>query len=82
MGVIQPVFPVEQGQAETRTGGSARRRVTPSILYFGTPVVLLTTESPDGSFNLAALVRPGALSKNGKLIERPDESEGGDQQVA
>jgi hypothetical protein len=25
---------------------------------------------------------PGAVFKNGKLIERPDESEGGDQQVA
>jgi hypothetical protein len=28
------------------------------------------------------LVRAGAVSKNGKLIGRPDESEGGDQQVA
>jgi hypothetical protein len=26
--------------------------------------------------------KPGAVFKNGKLIERPDESEGGDQQVA
>jgi hypothetical protein len=25
---------------------------------------------------------PGAVFKNGKLIERPDESEGGDQQAA
>ena len=25
---------------------------------------------------------PGAVFKNGELIERPDESEGGDQQVA
>src|SRR5207245_1677661 len=32
--------------------------------------------------HLVALVRAGALFKNGKLIERPDESEGGDQQVA
>src|SRR6266568_8600777 len=31
---------------------------------------------------LVALVRAGAVFKNGKLIERPDESEGGDQQVA
>ena len=29
-----------------------------------------------------ALVRAGAGFKNGKLIERPDGSEGGDQQVA
>jgi hypothetical protein len=32
--------------------------------------------------HLVALVRVGAVFKNGKLIERPDESEGGDQQVA
>jgi hypothetical protein len=32
--------------------------------------------------HLVALVRAGAVFKNGKLIERPDESEGGDQQVA
>ena len=32
--------------------------------------------------HLVALVRAGALFKNGKLVERPDESEGGDQQVA
>jgi hypothetical protein len=31
---------------------------------------------------LVALVPSGAVFKNGKLIERPDESEGGDQQVA
>ena len=31
--------------------------------------------------HLVALVRAGAVFKN-KLIERPDESEGGDQQVA
>jgi hypothetical protein len=32
--------------------------------------------------HLDALVRAGAVFKNGKLIERPDGSEGGDQQVA
>jgi putative transposase len=32
--------------------------------------------------HLVPLVRAGAVFKNGKLIERPDESEGGDQQVA
>jgi hypothetical protein len=32
--------------------------------------------------HLVALVRAGAVFKNGMLIERPDESEGGDQQVA
>jgi hypothetical protein len=32
--------------------------------------------------NLIALVRAGAVFKNGKVIERPDESEGDDQHVA
>jgi hypothetical protein len=32
--------------------------------------------------HLVALVRAGPVFKNGKLIERPDESEGGDQPVA
>src|SRR3981081_4509271 len=32
--------------------------------------------------HLVALVRAGAVFTNGRLIERPDESEGGDQQVA
>ena len=32
--------------------------------------------------HLVALVGAGAVFKNGKLIERPDESEGGDQQGA
>ncbi|GAA2251964.1 flavin reductase family protein [Streptomyces amakusaensis] len=35
--------------------------ITPSILYFGTPVVLLTTENPDGSFNLAPMSSAWAL---------------------
>ncbi|GAB2913207.1 hypothetical protein GCM10022245_55230 [Streptomyces mayteni] len=36
---------------------TAARHVTiePSILYFGTPVVLLTMENRDGSFNLAPM---------------------------
>jgi len=32
--------------------------------------------------HLVVLVRAGAVFKNGKLIERPDGSGGGDQQVA
>lgn len=32
--------------------------------------------------HLVALVRAGAVFTNGKLIERPDESEGGEQHVA
>jgi putative transposase len=32
--------------------------------------------------HLVALIRDGAVVKNGKLTDRPDESEAGDQQVA
>ncbi|MEU2294193.1 flavin reductase family protein [Streptomyces bacillaris] len=35
--------------------------ITPSILYFGTPVVLLSTENEDGSFNLAPMSSTWAL---------------------
>ncbi|MFG1972718.1 flavin reductase family protein [Nonomuraea fuscirosea] len=58
--------------------------IEPSILYFGTPVVLLSTENEDGSFNLApmssawalgqtivlGLGREGQTARN--LGERPD----------
>ncbi|MFC5185579.1 flavin reductase family protein [Actinomadura harenae] len=37
--------------------------IEPSILYFGTPVVLLTTENPDGSFNLAPISSAWALDR-------------------
>ncbi|MER7209432.1 MULTISPECIES: flavin reductase family protein [Streptosporangium] len=37
--------------------------IEPSILYFGTPVVLLTTENPDGSFNLAPISSAWALGQ-------------------
>jgi len=35
--------------------------ITPSILYFGTPVVLLSTENSDGSTNLAPMSSAWAL---------------------
>lgn len=35
--------------------------ITPSILYVGTPVALLTTENADGSFNLAPMSSAWAL---------------------
>ncbi|MFC4009937.1 flavin reductase family protein [Nonomuraea purpurea] len=35
--------------------------IEPRILYFGTPVVLLTTENPDGSCNLAPMSSAWAL---------------------
>ncbi|UBU08730.1 flavin reductase family protein [Nonomuraea gerenzanensis] len=37
--------------------------IEPSILYFGTPVVLLTTENPDGTFNLAPMSSAWALDR-------------------
>jgi flavin reductase (DIM6/NTAB) family NADH-FMN oxidoreductase RutF len=37
--------------------------ITPSILYFGTPVVLLSTENADGSFNLAPISSAWALGQ-------------------
>ncbi len=58
--------------------------VTPSILYFGTPVVLLSTENSDGTFNLAPMSSAWALGQEvvlglgaagqtaRNLAERPD----------
>lgn len=37
--------------------------IAPSILYFGTPVVLLTTENDDGSVNLAPMSSAWALGR-------------------
>ncbi|MEU3447303.1 flavin reductase family protein [Streptomyces thermolilacinus] len=37
--------------------------ITPSILYFGTPVALVTTENPDGTFNLAPISSAWALGQ-------------------
>lgn len=58
--------------------------IRPSILYFGTPVVLLTTENEDSTFNLAPISSAWALGHNvvlglgsesqtvRNLAERPD----------
>ena len=66
---------------------------TSSVLY-GTVPELAARSNPAGATrqpyrrprrqrtHLVALVRAGAVFKDGKLIERPDGSEGGDQQVA
>lgn len=37
--------------------------ITPSVLYFGTPVVLLSTENKDGTFNLAPMSSAWALGQ-------------------
>jgi flavin reductase (DIM6/NTAB) family NADH-FMN oxidoreductase RutF len=46
--------------AEIAAAGS-HVRIEPSILYFGTPVVLLTTLNPDGTANLAPMSSAWAL---------------------
>jgi flavin reductase (DIM6/NTAB) family NADH-FMN oxidoreductase RutF len=43
--------------------GGGHLAITPSILYFGTPVVLLTTENEDGSANLAPMSSAWALDQ-------------------
>lgn len=43
------------------TGGHLT--ISPSILYFGTPVVLLTTENADGTVNLAPISSAWALGQ-------------------
>lgn len=40
------------------------RVIRPSVLYFGTPVVLLTTENEDGTFNLAPMSSARALGQH------------------
>jgi flavin reductase (DIM6/NTAB) family NADH-FMN oxidoreductase RutF len=39
------------------------KTITPNILYFGTPVVLLSTENPDGTWNLAPMSSAWALGQ-------------------
>jgi flavin reductase (DIM6/NTAB) family NADH-FMN oxidoreductase RutF len=50
-------------QATPAETGGGHLAITPSILYFGTPVVLLTTENEDGSANLAPMSSAWALDQ-------------------
>ncbi|MFC7216970.1 flavin reductase family protein [Streptomyces polyrhachis] len=43
--------------------GATHLEIEPSILYFGTPVALLSTENQDGSFNLAPISSAWALGQ-------------------
>ncbi|GAA2757310.1 flavin reductase family protein [Actinopolymorpha rutila] len=45
----------------TQLATSAHRTITPSVLYFGTPVVLVTTRNPDGSANITPMSSAWAL---------------------
>ncbi|MFH9403836.1 flavin reductase family protein [Streptomyces sp. NPDC017638] len=47
-----------------RATADTHRVIRPSILYFGTPVVLLTTENDDGTFNLAPISSAWALGQH------------------
>jgi flavin reductase (DIM6/NTAB) family NADH-FMN oxidoreductase RutF len=43
--------------------GRDMQTITPKILYFGTPVVLLTTQNEDGTANLAPMSSAWALGQ-------------------
>jgi flavin reductase (DIM6/NTAB) family NADH-FMN oxidoreductase RutF len=43
---------------------AGHRTIAPKILYFGTPVVLLTSENPDGTANLAPMSSAWALGQS------------------
>ncbi|UYQ65007.1 flavin reductase family protein [Streptomyces peucetius] len=47
--------------ATDKATGTDHLSISPSILYFGTPVALLTTENPDGTPNLAPVSSAWAL---------------------
>ncbi|MFJ1594164.1 flavin reductase family protein [Kitasatospora albolonga] len=49
--------------AATRPTAATHLEIEPSVLYFGTPVVLLSTENQDGSFNLAPISSAWALGR-------------------
>lgn len=50
-------------QHPTPPMATGHRTITPSILYFGTPVALLTTENEDGTDNLAPISSVWALGQ-------------------
>ncbi len=83
---LRTTNPIESAFATVRL----RQRVTkgPGSRAAGVAMAFKLIESAQTRWravnapHLVALVRAGAVFKNGKLIERPDESEGGDQQVA
>ncbi|MGE5704689.1 MAG: flavin reductase family protein, partial [Clostridia bacterium] len=48
---------------DSQTDNLATREIKPSILYYGTPVILLTTQNEDGSSNISPLSSSWALGK-------------------
>ena len=83
---LRTTNPIESAFATVRL----RQRVTkgPGSRAAGVAMAFKLIESAQtrwravNAHQLVALVRAGAVFKNGKLIERPCESQGGDQQVA
>ena len=57
--------PTDEGRMLTPTASTIalprHRAIHPSVLYFGTPVVLLTTLNPDGSANISPMSSAWAL---------------------
>ncbi|WP_329369196.1 flavin reductase family protein [Streptomyces sp. NBC_00669] len=58
-----PVSAQAPAQAQGQGQGPSHQVIEPSVLYFGTPVVLLSTENADGSFNLAPMSSAWALGR-------------------
>jgi putative transposase len=83
---LRTTNPIESTFATVRL----RQRVTkgPGSRAAGVAMAFKLMESAQARWrmvnapHLVALVRAGATFEKGKLVERPDESEGGDQQVA
>jgi flavin reductase (DIM6/NTAB) family NADH-FMN oxidoreductase RutF len=78
-----PTGPRIPSETDTPPAGG-HRVIAPKVLYFGTPVVLLTSENPDGTPNLAPMSSAWALGQTvvlgiggdgqtaANLRERPD----------
>lgn len=65
MDTAEPITtaPAVRARPDTGDGVPAHRTITPSILYFGTPVVLLSTLNEDGTANLAPMSSAWALDR-------------------
>ncbi|WP_079150872.1 flavin reductase family protein [Streptomyces sparsogenes] len=63
--ITAPLITASLDTASLDTAEEATRHIAiePSILYFGTPVVLLSTENEDGSYNLAPMSSAWALGQ-------------------
>jgi hypothetical protein len=76
--------PAVRPAADRDTSQVTRAAPAPPVLAMAFKLIesAQTRRQAVNATQLVALVRTGAVFRNGKLIERPDESEGGDQQAA